>query len=464
MQKGFEGRWLRPASPMERNCEVGHQDGNFLLCYYMSLSTPEPLQEGHVRLALTHLYRKVRCLQVCIAERDGVMWLKEASNPDIDFQVIPDGDFHEVMRELRAYRYCSATGPQWCARLVPDTTSQLTQAHPSHLQPAYPHNHHLFLGLHHGIVDGMAAMAVCGFSVTLLNDVIAGKAINDEQLGEYVIHGETLHLIEAKKVALETDPKLQQEFVDKARLRNDKPALLKSAIKVPKRIKEESLFLIRDLDSSTTNKFLNKCRAEGVSLNSGFIALAHVALVDLLVDNGIVRDTYDILSSHAINARRYWTNTTSMVLGCHVLDNIEFYTDTPINISENFWNFARKIHQEMQHHLKTGTALWEEAFRKLKNKSNHDPREFLDAPLPADFYTSNLGDVTPLVTEGGEHVRVTRVFRSISINKRNGTWSHMFHSFRGHLIHVLDYNTRTVTTQMAEYYCKQLFQHLLEVL
>ncbi|XP_069937990.1 uncharacterized protein [Cherax quadricarinatus] len=371
------------------------------------------------------------------------------------------------MERLRTYRYNSATGPLWCARLMSDVSccqSILTSAHKTDDRSVFfRHSHQLFVGFHHGIVDGWTAMKICGWTVTLLNDVISGKPVNNDQLGEHVSPKQTMELLLARKALIEDNPKLIKKLTDGTNLQQEMKSFFQLINQMPKEIEERSLHVERELDVSTTKSFIHKCRAERVTVHSAFTALTGAALTDLLTEKGIVQDTYNIRVGHLINMRRYWKGDVSRSLGCHILKPLLQCIDTSRNVLDKFWDFARSVHQELQRNIEDGTIIEEEAFRMI-NDADIEPDIKSDAPIRTDYDISNMGDVTALVTEGGEHINVTHILRSISIHNTAATCSHIIHTFRGKFIYVLDYNTKYVSTEIAETFCNKIFNNFLKVI
>lgn len=78
-----------------------------------------------------------------------------------------------------------------------------------------------------------------------------------------------------------------------------------------------------------------KCKVHRVGFNSGFLGITNLALLKLMREAGIVRDTDTISSLHAMDARRYTSDVKSMVWGDHHMN----MTQT-IKIS---WNVMRQI-------------------------------------------------------------------------------------------------------------------------
>ncbi|KAK7071262.1 hypothetical protein SK128_016447 [Halocaridina rubra] len=460
---GFEGKWLWPATPIEEFSEVGHLRGTFLISYQLTIASAAPLQEGHVQRTLQHLYHKVPSLRTCYGTRDGIVWLREATNKNIDFQVVkPNYCEWDVMNALRSYRYNSETGPLWCARLLP-VNQKVIPGCP--IESDFPHRYHIFLGLHHGIADGMTAMKICGFIVTLLEDVIAGKHISDEeQLGDYVGQEETCSLINEKKVFLEQNPTKKNEAIKEIESYKDAKSVFMETLALATGTKNRTRSVTHFLNPEITHRFIQKCRAEGVTVHSAFTSLANVAIADILNEKGIDQESYKIINNHVINIRRYWTGDTSRSLGCHIVAPMRLYTDVPRNICGYFWDFARRVHDDLQNALNGGVILRNQAIGQLTSTRRMDPDDFFYPLLPADYCTSNLGDVTSLVTEGGEHIRPLRVLRSVSIHSTNASWSHLFNTFRGRFVHVLDYNNGTVPKELAQSYSDQIFRRLEEVI
>ncbi|XP_068227590.1 uncharacterized protein [Palaemon carinicauda] len=453
---GFNGKWLWPTTPIEEYSEVGHQRSTFLMCYQLSMCSPSPLSTEHVKESLEHLYRKVPNLRVCYGTRDGVSWFREAVNKDIDFQVVETDDAWQVMNCLRTYRYNSETGPLWCVRLIPDARKSSEEN---------DHHYHLMLGFHHGIIDGFSAMKICGFIISLLNDVIAGRDINDEeQLAEFRNHDETNRVILEKKRLLEKNLESQKRLFSEIDRKKDIKSIFIESFKRADGGKDRTRSVLRIMDETSTSKFIQKSRSEGVTVHSAFTALANVAMVDLFIEKDIRQHSYLLINNHVINIRRYWSGDVSRSFGCHIVAPMRIYTEVQPFVKGKFWDFARSVHADLQRDLKEGVILQNQAVAQLKNSPKLTADDFYYPAQPCDFNTSNLGDVTPLVTEGGDHVRPTNVFRSVAIHFTNATWSHLFNTFKGRLIHVLDYNNRTMSKEIAEKYSDYLFKRLMEVI
>ncbi|XP_037789521.1 uncharacterized protein LOC119584984 [Penaeus monodon] len=446
-----EGKWLWETTGFF-NC--------FNLCYQLTLATREPVTEECLTRALTHLFRKVPPLRMCYGRRDGDTWLREMAKEIVDFEVVPDTTMRDMHDKLQHRHYDTWTGPLWCARLWPRPRSSLPDEEMGFDKSRFPHAYTLFFGFHHGITDGNTNMRICGFFVQLLNDVLAGKSVKDEeQLGILVSDERTKALLEERIANMEAEPEVKQRSLDDYNARHTTHSMIKSTFKGVADKVGRSLLLARDVDVATTSQFVKRCRTENVTVNSAFTALANVALVDLLVDGGLRQDTYNIRGDHILNARRYWEGDASHYLGCHILPQLAVIVPTPREIGGKFWDYARLVHADMKQKIEAGTALQDEAVRHFMPE-----KTVMETIFSCEFGVTNMGDVTKLVTEGGEHVQAVHVLRSVNLDGIPSTCSNLCHTFRGRFIHVLSYNTASVTTQMAEKFCDSLFNQLRAVI
>ncbi|XP_064101682.1 uncharacterized protein LOC135212175 isoform X2 [Macrobrachium nipponense] len=279
--------WIREASDFEKLYELSHKRRSFLLVYQLSLSSTQPLQEGHVKKALIHLHRKCPALRVCYGERNGQTWLRYMKKEELDFQLVKDARPEDMRDLLQTNQYNSAEGPLWCARLL----SEL------------PHISHVFIGIHHGIADGFVSVNVCGGFIRILNDVIDNKSVCDkEQIGHFVPDSETEKQVSAKMSAIQNNLTLKQDLISRV---EDKgigmPLLLK--VEPPPEGEDKTCNITHVLDKATTKQFIDKYRAEGVSFHSGFAALANVASVSFLAENQYIEDVYRMCNGHLINLR-----------------------------------------------------------------------------------------------------------------------------------------------------------------
>ncbi|KAG7156539.1 uncharacterized protein LOC121853470 [Homarus americanus] len=459
-------RYMRPARPEEDVFEDFHQNGIFMCCHHLTLSAVQPLQEQLVRETFTHLYRKVPNLRACYGVREGKRWMCEMASENIDFEVVPDDGVEEVFHKfhlLKRHPFDSTRGPLWRARLLPDTEPT---AMPE-LNESFPHNYHLLFAIHHGITDGLSSVKICGFIISLLNDMMAGRSIDDEEeLGQFDAGEETFRLVKERKHQMEVDPTLREKLVQDFQSTMRKVAVMNGVFPVPLDSEDKSLNLTRSLSHSDTSRFSSRCRSEGVTVLSAFTALVNIALIDLLKDRGVMQDTYEIGGAHSMNLRRYWKDNrdTTRALGCH-LSWIKLITDTPKDAGDAFWDYTRTLHRDLQKHQLEATPVQEIMLIHIFHSEPPNVEAMLAFLPPPHFYTiSNWGDITSLLPPPGDLVQLTWLNMSSSLYRFNTGYNHMMQTFRGRFLYGLDYSTKCVSTEEATLYADTIFKHLHQVI
>ncbi|XP_068239043.1 uncharacterized protein [Palaemon carinicauda] len=462
----FNGQWMRKASLWEQVMDTGHKHGNFLIWYQLNLKSKAPLQDEHVKRAVTHVYRRVPNLGVALASRNGTAWVKRATNPNVDFQVLRGKTVEEARDILRTYRYKTETGPLFCTYLLKDSPDKISDTDPEDLDPDMKHSCFMFFGFHHGVVDGTSNMYTMGFFISMLNDIISNKPINDDEpLGEYLPEDATVKAILNRKEMIEADSCLRDKLFNEKEVQKKHKVNITQASAMTS-TEQRTVTLLRILNTNVTLKLIQKCRQEKVTVNSAFSALAGLAMIDTLVEFGIVKDSYCVQNFHLVNLRRYWESKPPISLGCHIGGPLKLYTETPRNLGDQFWDYVRSLHQDIKEGIESGKVLMDNALRLLDTDELPYSEEFLlsDKVYEGDFVTSNLGNVTPLVTEGGEHVKISHVIRSTTIHLIENPVVINFHTFRGKFTMMFDYNTAAVRKDIAEKFCSQIVKHLLNIL
>ncbi|XP_064121977.1 uncharacterized protein LOC135226401 isoform X2 [Macrobrachium nipponense] len=389
----FNGQWLRTASIREQMMDNRHKHGQFLIWYQLALKSKAPLQEEHVKRAVIHLYRRVPNLGVALAPRKGTLWLKRATNPNVDFKVLQGQTVEEVRGILCAFRFNTETGPLFCARLLKDSPDKIADIDPEDLDPDLKHSYFMFFGFHHGVVDGTTNMYIMGFFISMLNDIISNRPINDDEpLGEYFPEDATVKLILRKKEMIESDSCLRDRLIQENEVQKNQKANI-TQISDKTSTEKRTVTLARVLSQNVTLKFIQKCRQEKVTVNSAFSALVAVALTDTLVEYGLVKDSYSVQNFHLVNLRRYWENKPPISLGCHFGGPLKIYTETPRNLGDKFWDYVRSLHQLIKDGIESEKVLTDKALHLLTMEGSPYTGKFLvsNKEYEGDFVTSNLG-------------------------------------------------------------------------
>ncbi|KAK3876417.1 hypothetical protein Pcinc_018802 [Petrolisthes cinctipes] len=323
----------------------------------------------------------------------------------------------------------------------------------------------LLLGFHTALVDGETALKICNLLIRILDDVMTETRINDQQqLGEVWAQGEAFDLIAERRNAMIADSALKERLLAERERRRHRMSCMNAVFRPVEAASEEPRHLTCRLNPSTTNRFLEKCKAEGVRFHSAFCALANSALIEVAMVREGRKNSYTIYSSHATNLRRYWEGDSFRALGCLAAPT-HLATVTSHRPCHRFWEGARDIQRDLQQELDNGTVLQDAALQQLHPLSEEDYNRIFLCPgrRRVDYITQNLGNTTPLLTAHGM-VRPEYLEISTSVHKTNYSMCHTVYTFQGLLTITLDYNPSYLSDEMAKEYTDNIFIKLHDVL
>ncbi|XP_066990349.1 uncharacterized protein [Macrobrachium rosenbergii] len=314
-------------------------------------------------------------------------------------ELSPEVSGDNLMEELTALISCAYThnedGPLWRVRLM---RGQITPTHECH--PGFPHLSTLLVSFHHGIADGNAAVYIFMALFKILEDVIGGASVDDEeQVGCIASDEQTLSLKNEIREYLEEHPDEVEKFAER-NLQSEFTPLLYKAFGFPEDPQPTTRYLISSLGFPTLRKFYEKCKGAGVTFNSGFVLAVNTALVELQREAGVeVGDALSIRSRQTFNLRRYWEKHKTFSFGCHVGRMLQTM-DTPPYDKDTFWDHARTLDADMREKVRTKHVLKEEVVREMKRIEEEALRR--DAPVPIDCdYTISTRSSQGTLTCGG---------------------------------------------------------------
>ncbi|XP_068217340.1 uncharacterized protein [Palaemon carinicauda] len=431
-----DSKWLRKATDLERMFEIGHQLQMYLTHYTLDLASAKPIEEDFLRRALTHLYRKVPVLRVCLRERNSELWLREMDACNIDLQVITNGNLEEELEKVTLHTYDSENGPLWHVRLL------LLERKSGD----FPNNYALIFGIHHSLSDGTTNVKICNLLCHILNNLMGGQPIDDEQqLGEHIGDEEVLPLYEQEMAKLKENPQLgrdiQKELEDGLKVR----PLIHHICEIPPDTPVTSRKISIVIDSDMTSRFHRKAKSEGVGLHASITSLINLSLVKLLQEYGITQDEYNIRAGHDIDIRRYYSGNASRVIG---VQGPLFGYRSPFLVPKDmlpvFWNVAKEFHQKLHKDINSKRVLTTTAYRIMMEDTNRNLQELFKSDGDPNYYytISNMGDIAGILTEGGQYVSVEKLTRFCSLRSRGSFMVIFIHTFRNQLNLTFAYSTR----------------------
>ena len=90
------------------------------------------------------------------------------------FQIISEVDSQKEIERMTSKKFDEENGPLWRVTLQYETDK--SKIIPELEEDNYSHQHSLFFAIHHSITDGYSTTRICGWLLSILNDVISGTA------------------------------------------------------------------------------------------------------------------------------------------------------------------------------------------------------------------------------------------------------------------------------------------------
>ncbi|KAF2350738.1 Alcohol acetyltransferase/N-acetyltransferase [Trinorchestia longiramus] len=368
------------------------------------------------------------------------------------------------------YRY-RENGPAWSVRFLPRSPKQdefmnFTKMEKTEgILKKLPHVSHLIFSYHHSIADGFTCVRLARNFLTLLDDVIAGNAIDDTvQYARMLDVDKQNAAMDEIQKSFEADPELLKERTE-SYLRCASESFLSQAYPQPSKRSPEIVCLPRSLDSKTTAKFTARCKKEGVTFHTGFCSVLEATVVRVLQEANVNREKYPIGGLHSVDQRCYWKGEEEAFgVGLGILDCTY---EWPKDVLQNFWANAKQFHKlfKDQHSKKSSM---EHAI--IENLTGQTPLFFissegLDSPPSkiVTYATTNMRNVDGFFGDCGEHVRLIYYDRLSTVQGLSAMWLSTFQTFDGQLMHSFQYNTQLIDNSLANKMADATLQTLREV-
>ncbi|KAB7498653.1 hypothetical protein Anas_00537 [Armadillidium nasatum] len=403
--------WIRPLGYTEKFMTSASKIGNMKTLYAVWIESKRHLNINDVKHVSKMMYGKMPHLQLSVGKHKKDLWWKVMSSDVQDVEEIStDEDVQSLFESLSKHSYDIEKGPLWFVRLV--TGTEKTNASDSH-------KYILVFGFHHNFSDGTSNMIFCNNFVLALNDYFLNKELLIKEEGYFAspIHDE---IANKDRSELELAKYFSKRFCSGLLSFNKAIKNFLTYYPLPYHDKScgQTNVLFAELDETSTEKLLRRCHMEKVTLNSAFTAVANIALYKmiLLKDKNILETTFH--TQHAVNMRRYWPkDKQNLALGCHIsMANISI--PTQLKDMENFWEYARRIHETIRHDLIVKKTVLK--VQPLSEKlclvifANYLLAQ-LKWPSTNDshYCVTNMGDISSLIETENQIVNITKIHRSV---------------------------------------------------
>ncbi|KAK7072622.1 hypothetical protein SK128_016879 [Halocaridina rubra] len=407
----------------------------------------KPIEADHWRQTFMHLQKKCPSARIMLRPRDGQLWFCELKELGMDFEMLsPDADLRAEMERLNLQGFQSTDSVPWKYRLIPRGSD--AECSIEGINDKYPYQYDLSLLINHAIVDGMDSLMVCNWVHKILDDVVSGRIVNDEQTGIYGDYREIDSLLLDKRRERLKQDKRYFDFIKSTIPSYDSvPTLLEA---FPRNTVEPlSGHIIKLIDAKTSEILQAKCSGAGVTFNSLCIAAANIGAMEACREMGLSKDSYKINCLNFVNSRRYLP-TKEYIHGCF-MSPLTYSSEVRSNTIDHFWAYCKKVNRDLLSHFKERRSLDQKIVR-----------EMVEADLPKFNYTDNLRpvlhdfsvnffkDATKIVPGDGENVQLSNIVSVNKIHKFINCLMHEIMIFRGKTQYTLTYATDFFTEETAQ--------------
>ena len=368
-------------------------------------------------------------------------------------------DIEEEFEKISTTPYDSYNGPLWRVQLQYEPNRKCSEPE---LVSLFPYEYTLIVGSHHGITDGHSMHKKLSLLLNILNDILDGKPVNDDQFGFHTDSAETSRMVLDRKDEYKTNPNVLAEVEEDFKTIRNSKVLWNTITNDYKSDQPQNLHITRVLDAETNLRLYQKFKSLGASFHAGFCSIADVAIVEMLKNSGYKESIYNLCSYHTVNARRYWADDgKDLAFGNNycVIPMLMSLTD---NTKSELEKYIKAYHDKLLNYLNNKRIIDKEIFPFLITVDNGEPFSLEDylknLPPPINYYvTSNMRDTTSLIGTGGNQVQLTWYTRSTSMQISNYPSGFMFQTYRKKLMVGFDYNTRYIPTPIANEFLDRIF-------
>ena len=375
--------------------------------------------------------------------------------------------------------YNPETGPLWRARFLPwsedhsefvnhtfvpaeGTTSEdrISQ------EAKHPSICHIVIGFHHSITDGHSSTVLTRYFLCLLNDLLSGVKVDDSLQQSTLVTGTG----RAKSYEERKSELLANKSLLEARLQDlincIRPTNIEKAYAVKPNLPLKTVAVPFILDQTRTQRFIKRCKSEGVTVQTAFCSLVHAAIIKLLNESKSQYSSCEVSSMHAMNMRKIYQEEDT-ALGVEV-GHFNLIWEVPSNILDNFWAHAKSFHAKFKEVCLCTDSLDYEILEKLTDIDimPYIPEEGRETPWPKLMYylTSNMLDVTKILGDCGNKVHLEYISWTTNCRIDPHLWLNCLHTLRGRLLHSMQYNAGLLDHQTALRISQLIFEILTQVL
>lgn len=324
----------------------------------------------------------------------------------------------------------------WRARLLPHGSKISYPV--TDIKDKFPYQYSFIYVFHHALGDGLDGAFMLQCFGNILNDVIAERTISEEELSEFTDKTD-LHILRQKVIDTLAKDQNRISLVRTTVPPPDHTPLLLTIFPKPDVTKRTTRHVTRIVNSSVLQPLQLKVQEMAVSFNSCLMALINVAIVEMAQKAGKEHTSYVISANILGSLRRYLKYSRKFQIGPFNMI-LSHSSNVDTNGKKYFWDYCKKLHEEVRSSLKSGLAL-EQAAVKEMDHPDKPVDEYFTNPLPVthDYGISNLGTIPG--TTHDEHVQMTQAFSVNMVHRFIHSNLHQIFIFRSQCYYTISYDT-----------------------
>lgn len=193
--------------------------------------------------------------------------------------------------------------------------------------------------------------------------------------------------------------------------------------------------------------FHDKCKDHKVFFNSSFSCVLHVALVELVHEAGLVRDSYMISTRHHVDTRRYMSDVTTMVWGYHAMPMTHTMT-AAWNMRKDFWKYAQDIDTKFGAQVNEMAPLEDRILDTMMESQNPDHKH----KVIFDLAFAKLFSARTKSFGAGKHVQMTDILNYCPLTRLDYGMACTLSLIQDHIQLLLGHSTAFITKENAAKY------------
>ena len=435
----------RPLDGLESVFHEYHKTGVGFSYLLTPVSSKIPIEEQHIREALTMVSYQQPLLRATITETSGYKYFEcVEGRTSFGFSVL-DRDIHDaekITEEIFAgTKFDSDDGPLWKAVLIPGQFNSCSKSY----------NGGLALAISHAIANGPSLMIVLKQVLGYLESIIKGTAPNLKDIPSLPLYPSSATLLYH---TLPTPKATPHNILPSPDYINPVLSQFPTIEDNPERIEPTTKVLIRTIPPDRAVSLLQQCRQNNSTITGAILAACHFAFSGLLKTTQLPSTcTNDVTCLTAVG-RNHHPRLPADYVACH-FGSLTYDITLP-SPTTDFWEVAQSLSQCIRNDISRNKDL--DFLSEIENDSEsyikqvlHQGSLKLASRQKSSLTVSNAGQFyTENTPENIFHLQ--GLIGGTPIHKRFGTFGNYIMSLNGAVHYMFCYDGSIISPEIAQRY------------